>query len=67
MKAESTRPGGRHAMRERAEAEPDEPVAVPKCPPATAPLMDCALCGALRRGVTLESAVAWLHAAIYED
>jgi hypothetical protein len=54
-------------MRERAEAEPDEPVAVPKCSPATAPLMDCALCGALRRGVTLESAVAWLHAAIYED
>lgn len=70
MKAPDTRRGGRHAMRERAEAEPEtEPVAVapPKCPPPTAPLIDCALCAFLSRGGTLESAVATLHAAIYED
>ncbi|HWR49902.1 MAG TPA: hypothetical protein VN428_02275 [Bryobacteraceae bacterium] len=68
MKAQDTRRGGRHCMHERESAEIETPpVAIPEYAPARAPLLDCALSNALNKGLSLEAAVAVLHAAMYED
>lgn len=62
--------GGRWLAHERPEPDtptPPAPEPEPVSTPATAPLSECAICAALRRGIPLEAAVAMLHAVLYEE